>query len=61
MAPIEIRRSSRVKTCLGPGLRTRLLDSAARAAALPQQSDAFKGRTAARPMMFQDSQAAILS
>ena len=61
MAPIEIRRFSRVKTCLGQVFVHASLIGAEGAAALPQQGDAFKGRTAARPMMFQPRQSAILS
>ena len=61
VARIEIRRFSRVKTCLGQVFVHASLIGAARAAALPPQSAALKGRTAARPMMFQPSQSAILS
>jgi hypothetical protein len=49
LARIEIRRFSRVKTCLGQVFVHASLIGAARAAALPPQSAAFKGRTAARP------------
>jgi hypothetical protein len=60
MAPIEIRRSSRVKTRLGQS-SYRLLDRRRARRRCRSRADAFKGRRAARPMMFQPSQSAILS
>ena len=59
MAPIEIRRSSRVKTRLGQS-SYRLLDRRRARRRCRSRADAFKGRRAARPMMFQPSQSATL-
>jgi hypothetical protein len=61
MAPIEMPAVQPGEDPPRPGLPTASLIGAERAAVLPQQGDAFKGRTAARPTMFQPSQSAILS
>ena len=60
MAPIEMPAVQPGEDPPRPGLRTRLLDRRRARRRLAAAKRAFKGRTAARPMMFQPSQSAIL-